>query len=159
MGDTDVRRNLARQREYYGEPLGDRVRRLVRHYDVSQAQLAEVMGISPPMLSQVMSGRRQKIATPSVLAKMVLLERGITRRETASGPPQARLSILAEVRSTSPAAALAAAAAPDSAAVVQGLRAELSSAELAAAAAHVAEASPRLADLLARASRPGPGGC
>ena len=46
-----VQRNVALQREWYGEPLGDRVRRLVVAYDVSQAQLADVLGISPPMLS------------------------------------------------------------------------------------------------------------
>ena len=53
-----VARNLAQQREWYGEPLGDRVRRLVVAFDVSQAQLADVLGLSPPMLSQLMSGRR-----------------------------------------------------------------------------------------------------
>ena len=70
-----VRRNLAKQREYYGEPLGDRVRRLVVAFDVSQAQVAEVLGISAPMLSQVMSGRRQRIANPAVLARLVMAAR------------------------------------------------------------------------------------
>src|ERR671917_467155 len=43
-----VTRNVALQREWYGEPLGDRVRRLVVAFAVSQAQLAEVLGLSPP---------------------------------------------------------------------------------------------------------------
>ena len=60
-----VQRNVAQQREWYGEPLGDRVRRLVVAFDVSQAQLAEVLGLSPPMLSQLMSGRRGKIGRAS----------------------------------------------------------------------------------------------
>ena len=61
-----VQRNLELQRQWYGEPLGDRVRRLVVAFDVSQANLADVLGISAPMLSQVMSGRRHQ-ARPEAL--------------------------------------------------------------------------------------------
>src|ERR671937_438298 len=80
-----VQRNLALQREWYGEPLGDRVRRLVVAFNVSQAHLAEVLGISAPMLSQVMSGRRAKIGNPAVLARMIMLERKVLTTEVASG--------------------------------------------------------------------------
>ncbi|GAB3906388.1 hypothetical protein GCM10029964_103060 [Kibdelosporangium lantanae] len=72
-----VQRNLELQRQWYGEPLGDRVRRLVVAFDVSQANLADVLGISAPMLSQVMSGRRAKIGNPSVLARLIMLERKV----------------------------------------------------------------------------------
>lgn len=153
MGETStVRRNLAMQREYYGEHLGDRVRRLVVYYDVSQAHLAGVIGISPPMLSQVMSGRRQKIANPAVLAKLVLLERKAAER-AASGSTQARLAVLAEVRAVGAADALLIASAPDRGTVVQGLRAEFDRAELVACAQRVREVSPDLARLLDRAAR------
>ncbi len=84
-----VQRNLALQREWYGEPLGDRVRRLVVAFNVSQAQLADVLGISAPMLSQVMSGRRAKIGNPAVLARMVMLERRVLTPDVASGAPEA----------------------------------------------------------------------
>ncbi|HZE01436.1 MAG TPA: helix-turn-helix transcriptional regulator, partial [Pseudonocardiaceae bacterium] len=50
---------------------GDRVRRLVIAFNVSQAQLAEVLGLSAPMLSQLMSGRRAKIGNPAVLAALL----------------------------------------------------------------------------------------
>src|SRR3954449_8617367 len=84
-----VQRNLALQREWYGEPLGDRVRRLVVAFDISQAFLADVLGISAPMLSQVMSGRRAKIGNPSVLARLIMLERKVLTPEVASGRREA----------------------------------------------------------------------
>lgn len=97
-----VARNVARQREWYGEPLGDRVRRLVIAFNVSQAQLAEVLGLSAPMLSQLMSGRRAKIGNPAVLARMVMLERRVLTPAVASGDPTAIRAALEEVRDSRP---------------------------------------------------------
>ena len=97
-----VARNIALQREWYGEPLGDRVRRLVVAFDVSQAQLAEVLGLSAPMLSQLMSGRRAKIGNPAVLARMVMLERRVLTPEVASGDPNAIRAALEQVRESRP---------------------------------------------------------
>ncbi len=97
-----VARNVARQREWYGEPLGDRVRRLVVAFNVSQAQLAEVLGLSAPMLSQLMSGRRAKIGNPAVLARMVMLERRVLTLAVASGDPTAIRAALEEVRDSRP---------------------------------------------------------
>lgn len=97
-----VQRNVALQREWYGEPLGDRVRRLVVAYAVSQAQLAEVLGVSPPMLSQLMSGRRAKIGNPAVLARLVMLERRALSPDVAAGAPEAIRRALAEVRESRP---------------------------------------------------------
>jgi DNA-binding transcriptional regulator YdaS (Cro superfamily) len=97
-----VARNVARQREWYGEPLGDRVRRLVIAFNCSQAQLAEVLGLSAPMLSQLMSGRRAKIGNPSVLARMVMLERRVLTPAVASGDPTAIRAALEEVRDSRP---------------------------------------------------------
>jgi predicted XRE-type DNA-binding protein len=97
-----VQRNVALQREWYGEPLGDRVRRLVVAFAVSQAQLADVLGVSPPMLSQLMSGRRAKIGNPAVLARMVMLERRVLTPDVASGDPAAIRRALEEVRDSRP---------------------------------------------------------
>ncbi|SFD77429.1 hypothetical protein SAMN04487819_10369 [Actinopolyspora alba] len=98
-----VQRNLALQRQWYGEPLGDRVRRLVVAYRTSQAQLAEVLGISAPMLSQVMSGRRAKIGNPSVLARLVMLERKVFTSGVAAGESEAVQQALEDVRDSRPA--------------------------------------------------------
>src|ERR1044071_8104843 len=97
-----VQRNLALQREWYGEPLGDRVRRLVGPFDTSQAFLADVLGISAPMLSQVMSGRRAKIGNPVVLARMIMLERKILVPDVAAGNRDAMQAALEDVRDSRP---------------------------------------------------------
>jgi DNA-binding transcriptional regulator YdaS (Cro superfamily) len=101
-GIGHVQRNVALQRQWYGEPLGDRVRRLVVAFAVSQAQLADVLGVSPPMLSQLMSGRRAKIGNPAVLARMVMLERRVLTPDVASGDRAAIRRALEEVRDSRP---------------------------------------------------------
>ena len=69
-----VAQGREQQRELYGAPLGDRVRRLTAALGISQARLARTLGISPAMLSQLVSGRRVKIGDPAVLARMMLLD-------------------------------------------------------------------------------------
>ncbi|HEY2765447.1 MAG TPA: helix-turn-helix transcriptional regulator [Pseudonocardiaceae bacterium] len=149
-----VARNVAQQREWYGEPLGDRVRRLVVAFDVSQAQLAEVLGLSPPMLSQLMSGRRAKIGNPAVLARMVMLERRVLTPEVACGDPAAIRTALDEVRDSRPTVGR------DTLLVEQdgddllgpALRRLAGAAELIAAAGLLEEGYPQLAGLLLRAA-------
>ncbi|NHD17162.1 MULTISPECIES: helix-turn-helix domain-containing protein [Actinopolyspora] len=97
-----VQRNLALQRQWYGEPLGDRVRRLVVAYRTSQTQLAEVLGISAPMLSQVMSGRRAKIGNPSVLARLVMLERKVFDSGVLAGEAESVKQALRDVKTSRP---------------------------------------------------------
>jgi transcriptional regulator with XRE-family HTH domain len=98
VGGTDaVRRNRELQRRLYGEPLGDRLRRLLGALDVSQAVLAVALGVSSPMLSQLMSGRRVKIGSPAVLGRLFLLEQRGAAGDAGSGP-EAVARLLAEVR-------------------------------------------------------------
>ena len=92
---TRLARNRGRQRELYGAPLGDRVRRLTAGLGITQGRLAQTLGVSPAMLSQLASARRVKIGDPAVLARLQLLD-----RRCASGPPRARAAVdalLAEV--------------------------------------------------------------
>lgn len=72
MADAD--RNREAQIEAYGEPLGEVFRRLMGAFGLSQAGLARVLGISPPMLSQLISAQRVKIGNPAVLHRMQSLE-------------------------------------------------------------------------------------
>jgi transcriptional regulator with XRE-family HTH domain len=149
-----VQRNLALQREWYGEPLGDRVRRLVRAFNISQAYLADVLGISAPMLSQVMSGRRAKIGNPSVLARLIMLERKVFIPEVAAGDPEAMKLAMEDVRESRPTVGrdvLRVDASSDANAAVDALRNILSSDDLLAAAELVDEEFPELGDLLRRA--------
>ena len=159
-----VARNVALQREWYGEPLVDRVRRLVVAFDVSQAQLAEVLGLSAPMLSQLMSGRRAKIGNPAVLARMVLLERRVLTPEVASGDPTAIRVALEQVRDSRPTVSRPTGSREtlpveehNDEVLVPALRALAGPAELAAAAGLLGEGFPSLAGLLRRAAGPNQG--
>ena len=152
-----VQRNLALQREWYGEPLGDRVRRLVVAFDISQAYLADVLGISAPMLSQVMSGRRAKIGNPAVLARLIMLERKILTPGVASGDRAAMQQALDDVRESRPTVDRDALPVHDGradVAAVHALRRVARSEDLVAAADSVRDRHPWLADLLRRASFP-----
>ena len=68
-----VERNRAQQAQWYGEPVGDTVRRVTAALELTQGQLAGLVGLSAPMLSQLASGQRAKIANPSVLARLQAL--------------------------------------------------------------------------------------
>jgi len=62
------------QRGWYGEPLGDLCRRLINCLGLNQARLAGVLGLSAPMLSQLMSGHRAKIGNPAVVQRLQALQ-------------------------------------------------------------------------------------
>lgn len=151
MSET-VRRNLDKQREYYGELFGERARRVVVGYNISQAQLADALGVSAPMLSQVMSGRRQKMGNPAAWARLLLLERTLL---TAPGPAQLQEG-LAQIRETSASAAVLSAAASTRTTIALGLREFYPPEVLNECAYLVADASPDLAQLLVHAARPSP---
>ncbi|WP_344881897.1 XRE family transcriptional regulator [Allokutzneria multivorans] len=153
-----VQRNLALQREWYGEPLGDRVRRLVVAYSTSQAQLADVLGISAPMLSQVMSGRRAKIGNPAVLARLVMLERRVLTAGVAAGDREAVERALEEVRASQPTVGLDTLPVDERGAdqaAVSRLRELAVAEELSGAARLLGERYPALAGLLSRAAAEG----
>lgn len=150
-----VQRNIALQREWYGEPLGDRVRRLVVAFDVSQAFLAEVLGISAPMLSQVMSGRRAKIGNPVVLARMIMLERKILVPAVAAGQRDAMQAALEDVRDSRPTVGrdnFPVGVVADDHAVFAALREIAEDEDLGEAAKRLDDEFPALADLLRRAA-------
>ncbi|HJQ46161.1 MAG TPA: helix-turn-helix transcriptional regulator [Amycolatopsis sp.] len=152
MEDTKiVQRNIALQREWYGEPLGDRVRRLVVAFNVSQAYLAEVLGISAPMLSQVMSGRRAKIGNPAVLARMIMLERKCLIPEVAAGHKEALLAALEDVKDARPRVGRDNIPVADDGVVVAALRDIAEDEDLIEAAKRLDDDFPALADLLRRA--------
>jgi transcriptional regulator with XRE-family HTH domain len=74
VAEDTVARNRALQIEWYGEPLGDRVRPLLDRLGLSQSGLAGVLGLSAPMLSQLMSAQRAKISNPAVLHRLMAVE-------------------------------------------------------------------------------------
>ncbi|MBL1066108.1 DNA-binding protein [Streptomyces sp. 7-21] len=62
------------QTTWYGEPLGTLFRRLISDLGLNQARLAVVLGLSAPMLSQLMSGQRAKIGNPAVVQRVRALQ-------------------------------------------------------------------------------------
>jgi hypothetical protein len=166
--------NRGRQRTLYGVPFGERVRRLTGLLGISQARLARTIGISPAMLSQLVSGRRVKIGNPTVLARLLLLDhrcRGLPERPA---PAQVETLLADVARASWPGARSE--GPPDVAGVppaetgrgyrrrgatpADALRGVAEPARLAAAAAALHPAFPELAELLRQAAgrpRPSPG--
>jgi transcriptional regulator with XRE-family HTH domain len=66
--------NLQQQTELYGEPLGELVRRVAGPLGLTQGALAQVIGLSAPMLSQLMSAQRVKIGNPAVVSRLKTLD-------------------------------------------------------------------------------------
>lgn len=62
--------NLAQQAELYGAALGDTVREVSAALDLSQAAVARALGLSAPMLSQLVSGQRIKIGNPQAVQRL-----------------------------------------------------------------------------------------
>lgn len=67
---ADVEANRAAQRDIYGEPLGVVVDRCRAVLGVTQARIAALLGISAPMLSQLITGHRIKIGNPSAVQRL-----------------------------------------------------------------------------------------
>lgn len=98
MAGPDI---IAHQVAMYGEPLSIRFGRLLAGYGVSQSRLAAVIGLSPPMLSQLMSGQREKISNPAVLGRVVRLEE-LLSPALASADPASVAALLDEVAGSRP---------------------------------------------------------
>ena len=139
-------RNVARQRELYGEPLGDRIRRLQAALGVSQARIAEGLGLSTAMLSQLVSARRVKIGDPAVLARLTLLDRHV--RRLPAGEKVRADELLAQLRQARPHLGLPGGAQDPG----EALRAVAAPAQLAAAASVLGPRFPAIAELLRRAA-------
>ena len=138
----------------YGEPLGELVRRLMAALDLTQGKLAEVLGLSAPMLSQLMSGQRVKIGNPAVVGRLQAL---IELSERASALDHAgRAAELERIRvSTSPLTGTTSTNVDER--VLSALRQAESAARLAKAADALRADWPRLAELLDRAAGLGEG--
>lgn len=151
-----IQRNVEWQRQWYGEPLGDRLRRLVVAFDVSQAFLADVLGISAPMLSQVMSGRRAKIGNPAVLARLIMLERKVLTPGVAAGHPEAIDEAMRDVRESNPTVSrdnVPVHPGVDEPTLLAALRDVAENENLVEAADQLEEGFPAIADLLRRAGK------
>ena len=71
--------NIQQQIDVYGEPLGEVVRRVAGPLGLNQSGLAQVIGLSAPMLSQLMSAQRVKIGDPAVVQRLHSLDELVAR--------------------------------------------------------------------------------
>ena len=69
MERTQVEQQVA----LYGASIGDSVQHVRTRLDLSQAAVARVLGVSPPMLSQLVHGQRIKFGNPAALERLRLL--------------------------------------------------------------------------------------
>ena len=74
------------QRNWYGEPLGALFRKLIDDLGLNQARLAGVLGLSAPMLSQLMSGQRAKIGNPAVVQRVQALQEPVVITAALANP-------------------------------------------------------------------------
>ena len=92
--------NLRQQTELYGEPLGVLMRRIGGTLGLTQARLAEAIGLSAPMLSQLMSAQRVKIGNPAVVSRLHSLDL-LVKRVDEEGLEKSQIAIeLAGIRSS-----------------------------------------------------------
>lgn len=149
MADVDA--NRAAQRELYGEPLGDVLDRCRAVLGLNQSRLAALLGISAPMLSQVMSAQRIKIGNPNAVRRLQVMVECVAGVETGGLTIEQALAEVADAGASGEAlTGTARRASPrETAATVQAVfRSVASATDHLAAADAVAARFPAVADLL-----------
>ncbi|MEJ7833016.1 MAG: hypothetical protein WKF79_08890 [Nocardioides sp.] len=68
--ERDLEATLAQQAALYGATLRDSVRRVTEILGISQAAVARTLGVSAPMLSQLLSGQRIKFGSPLAVQRL-----------------------------------------------------------------------------------------
>lgn len=144
--------NLEKQRELYGDSLAAISGRITGALGLTQARLADVLGISAPMLSQLLSARRVKVGNPLALERLRELARLAEEApRLRADEREARLTAIRESTGTlTDARARGHADADGRGAAVLALRALADREELERLAAETA--APRLAELLREAA-------
>lgn len=100
MDAAQLDRNRTAQVQLYGEPLEVTFRRLMTAFGLTQARLAGVVGLSPPMLSQLMSAQRVKIGNPSVVSRLQALSELAARVFAGQVPPETVEPLLTEIQNS-----------------------------------------------------------
>jgi len=92
----------AQQLAMYGESWSDRFGRLLAGFGVSQSRLAAVIGLSAPMMSQLITGQRVKISNPAVYGRIVRLEEMLSTLAVRNGDREQIARLLSEVAASQP---------------------------------------------------------
>ncbi|GAB2475744.1 DNA-binding protein [Luteococcus sediminum] len=145
MDETEHTR--AQQAELYGAPLADILGHCAAVLGLNQGGIASLLGISAPMVSQLINGHRIKIANPTAAARLRQVEEAVAEVEAG------RLTVeqaLTQLRSQ-PAAALTGTLTRSrslGAEVQELFRAAAPATDYLAAAERLAEDLPAVAELL-----------
>lgn len=140
-----IEENRELQRRIYGETLGDIAGRVRAALGLTQAGLADVLGLSAPMMSQLLTGQRAKIGNPAVLGRLQALIHLAAKASTLTiAQRDAQLAVIREATPT-----ISTSVEP----VLQALRSAAPVAELERLAELTV--SPDLANLLRNAAKHG----
>lgn len=93
---------VTRQVDLYGLSWSERLHRVMTAYRLTQARLAAVIGLSAPMVSQLISGQRVKISNPAVYARVVRLEELAGSAGVRAGDPAEIARVLDDVAAATP---------------------------------------------------------
>jgi transcriptional regulator with XRE-family HTH domain len=139
---------LEQQRALYGAPLSDLGATVREALGLTQGRLAEVLGLSAPMLSQLLSGQRVKIGNPAVVHRLqLLLDLSASAADLSADELRSRLAAIREEQATLTGSST------DDAALLRSLAASATAAQLRAVAAEADRlGARRLAELLGHAS-------
>lgn len=152
----DLAANQRSQAQLYGEPLATIIEGIAHSLDLTQGRIAQVVGLSAPMLSHLVSGRRVKIGNPMAHARLTQLRSladdvangRVSAQQAAAVLPQ----IAASQDSWTTSHALATPAPTDETTVVRQVqelfRTVADAADWLAAAESVAAEHPAIAELL-----------
>ncbi len=152
MDHQQIARNKLLQEELYGEPLSDIVARIAAALETSQAKLAEVLGLSPAMLSQLGGGQRVKIGNPAVVERMRALDELAHQRREGLVSASETAARVDQIRTLSGAMSRITTAGDSGVPVVRALQAVLravaSADELVAAAKQLERNHPGISEVL-----------
>lgn len=70
MTPENAESNRRAQAQMYGEPLSDLIGRCASTLGLTQAKVAKLLGISAPMLSQLINAHRVKIGNPAAVRRL-----------------------------------------------------------------------------------------
>ena len=88
MDEPDEARNRDAQQRLYGQPLGVLLRRYAAALQVTQARLADLLGVSAPMLSQLSNGRRVRFGNPAAVQRLQAMESAVRQLEAGELTPE-----------------------------------------------------------------------
>lgn len=98
--DSRIEAGRQQQVQAYGEPLSEAFSRYREAFGLNQSELAIVLGISAPMLSQLNSGQRVKIGNPAVMQRLQRLEDLVGQIRTGALPSDQIPAKLEEVKAS-----------------------------------------------------------